>query len=209
MVLNIRNHAQRARTPCPCLPSRRRPTAVRNNLEHAQSRAKHAGNVLLLVTPAQAGGALQQTNVWSSSACRPSKAKALDSCFRRNDGQNQTLPGAHDWPGAAMCGSSLPSRSGARRRIRPAGWLAWMPASSTPGQATAWMPELRQRRTQLPDALSLNPRSRARTRRLAEPVGANAGCPSFGSVFSDKRENEPGRRQADGTPGTAGGGTYS
>ena len=85
---------------------------------------------------------------------------------------------------------SFPSRSGARRRIRPAGWLAGMPASSTPGQ----------------EALSANPRSHARTRRLAEPVGANAGCPSFGSVFSGKRENEPARRQADGTSVTIGGG---
>ena len=78
-------------------------------------------------------------------------------------------------PTAAVRGSFIPSRSGARRRIRPAGWPARMPASSTSAQ----------------EVLSANPRSRARTRRIEDPVGANAGCPSLGLLsLGQARESD-------------------
>jgi hypothetical protein len=78
----------------------------------------------------------------------------------------------------ALPGAPLQRRAG---EGKPAGWPARMPASLASGQATAGMPELRQRRTQLPDALSTNPVARTQTLRAWMPARRGSGVAfSFG-----------------------------
>jgi len=54
--------------------------------------SRHSGETLFNSRRAgQAGGAFQQTNVWSSSTFTFNDLKALDPSFRWDDEQNQTF----------------------------------------------------------------------------------------------------------------------